>query len=155
MTDTTVMDRTYHFILETMVESGVAPHYTEIARAFSVPPEEGKKLLHDLMGKGVPAWLFPDTDHIASFNPLSNMPTQYRISVEGKQKWFGQCSFDSLAACWLFPGKTITIEAPCLDCGEPMRIKVRDGVIESADPPEICNYTPIRWKDRLGNLPHW
>ena len=90
MADSTMMDRTYHFILETMVERGVAPHYTEIAKAFSVPPEEGRKLLHDLMGAGVPAWLFPDTDFIASFAPFSNLPTQIRISVEGEQKWFGQ-----------------------------------------------------------------
>ncbi len=36
-----------------------------------------------------------------------------------------------------------------------MRIQVRDGVIESADPPEILNYTPISWKDRVKNLAHW
>ncbi len=90
MADSKMMDRTFHFILETMVESGVAPHYTEIAKAFSVPPEEGKKLLHELMGTGIPAWLFPDTDQIASFAPLNNLPTQYRISVEGRQKWFAQ-----------------------------------------------------------------
>ncbi len=35
-----------------------------------------------------------------------------------------------------------------------MRIEVRDGVIESAD-PEILNYTPISWKDRVKNLAHW
>jgi hypothetical protein len=36
-----------------------------------------------------------------------------------------------------------------------MRIEVRDGVIENAGPPEIFNYTPISWKDRVKNLPHW
>ena len=36
-----------------------------------------------------------------------------------------------------------------------MCIKVRDGVIENADPPGICEYTPIPWKDRLKNFPHW
>ena len=90
MADSKMMDRTFHFILTTMVESGVAPHHTEIAKAFSVPPEEGKKLLHELMGTGIPAWLYPDTDQIASFAPLNNLPTQYRISVEGQQKWFAQ-----------------------------------------------------------------
>ncbi len=90
MADLKLMDRTFHFILTTMVERGYAPHFTEIAKAFSVPPEEGKKLLHELMGAGTPSWLFPDTDHIASIAPLNNYPTQYRISVEGQQKWFAQ-----------------------------------------------------------------
>ncbi len=90
MTDLKMMDRTFHFILSTMVERGFAPHYTEIAKAFSVPPEEGKKLLHDMMAVRIPSWLYPDTDQIASFAPLNNYSTQYRISVEGQQKWFAQ-----------------------------------------------------------------
>jgi hypothetical protein len=28
----------------------------------------------------------------------------------------------------------VTIEAPCLDCGEPLRVVVRDGRIVAADP---------------------
>jgi uncharacterized OsmC-like protein len=55
MTAATHLDRTHHFILETFVERGYAPHYTEIAARFGVAPEEGKKLLHDLMGTGLPA----------------------------------------------------------------------------------------------------
>ena len=37
MADTRQLDRTYHFIMEAFVERGQAPHFTEIARAFSVP----------------------------------------------------------------------------------------------------------------------
>ena len=36
-----------------------------------------------------------------------------------------------------------------------MRIEVRDGVIESADPREILNYSPISWKDRMKNFSEW
>jgi uncharacterized protein YfbU (UPF0304 family) len=52
MTAATQLDRTHHFILETFVERGYAPHYTEIARRFGLPPEEGKKLLLELMIRG-------------------------------------------------------------------------------------------------------
>jgi hypothetical protein len=92
MADIKQMDRTYHFIMEVFVERGKTPHFTEIARAFSVPPEEGKRLLHGLMNTKLPLpiWLFPDTDLIASFSPFNNLPTQYRISVDGQQKWFAQ-----------------------------------------------------------------
>jgi hypothetical protein len=74
-----------------MVETGVAPHYTEIAEKLDLPVEDGRKALHDLMATGLPAiWLFPDTDYISTFAPFSNLPTQYRIAVDGQQKWFGQ-----------------------------------------------------------------
>jgi hypothetical protein len=92
MADVQQLDRTYHFIMEAFVERGQAPHFTEMAKAFSIAPEQGKRLLHELMNTGLPLpiWLFPDTDLIASFSPFNNLPTQYRISVDGQQKWFAQ-----------------------------------------------------------------
>ncbi len=91
MADAQQLDLTYHFILDTFVKSGQAPHYTDIAKHFSVSPEEGKKLLHDLMDDSkMPIWLYPGTDLIASFAPFNNLPNQYRITVEGHQNWFAQ-----------------------------------------------------------------
>ncbi|MCP4458602.1 MAG: hypothetical protein GY816_11355 [Cytophagales bacterium] len=85
------LDQTFHFIMETFVNRGDAPHYTEIANKFGVKPDEGKRLLHDLINTGImPMWLHPGTDVIASFAPFNNLPTQYRITVEDQQKWFGQ-----------------------------------------------------------------
>ena len=91
MTSALQLDRTYHFIMETFLKRGQAPHYTEIAREFAVPPDEGKHLLHDLMDSAkMPIWLYPGTDLIASFAPFNNLPTQYRITIDGEQKWFAQ-----------------------------------------------------------------
>jgi len=90
MADLRQLDRTYHFIMETFVRRGQAPHYTEIARAFSLQPEEGRLLLHELMATALPIWLYPENDLIASFAPFNNLPTQYRIAIDGQQKWFAQ-----------------------------------------------------------------
>ena len=85
-----LFDRTYNFILTKIVETGQAPHYTEIATALGVPMAEGRKVLHDLFSQSGAVWLFPGTDYITSFAPFNNLPTQYRITVNGQQKWFGQ-----------------------------------------------------------------
>jgi hypothetical protein len=85
-----LLDRTFNIIMRRMVESGQAPHYTEIAAELGVSMEEGRKALHDLFSAGVSGWLFPDTDFITSFAPFNNLPTQYRITIDGQQKWFGQ-----------------------------------------------------------------
>jgi hypothetical protein len=42
---------------------------------------------------------------------------------------------------WLFPGETIRIEAPCLDCGEPMAVEMRDEEILLVDPDTMVGYT--------------
>ncbi|MBU1932176.1 hypothetical protein KJ965_05805 [Patescibacteria group bacterium] len=89
MADLEQLDRAHHFVMTTFVELGQAPHYTEIAKEFDLHPDEGKKLLHDLMDTKLGAmWLHPSTDLIVTSGPFSNLPTQYRITVDGQQKWF-------------------------------------------------------------------
>jgi hypothetical protein len=90
MADLAVLDRTFHIIMERMVETGQAPHYTEIAQDLELSVEEGRKVVHQLFEAGVPGWLFPNTSLIASFAPFNNLPTHYRITIDGQQKWFGQ-----------------------------------------------------------------
>ncbi|MGO8988700.1 MAG: hypothetical protein ACLQGU_23090 [bacterium] len=90
MNNPTVLDKTFHVIMKRMVETGQAPFYTELAAALGLSVEEGRKILHDLFSSGIPGWLYPRTDLIVSFAPFSNLPTQYRITIDGQQKWFGQ-----------------------------------------------------------------
>ncbi|MBW1789206.1 MAG: hypothetical protein JRK53_21750 [Deltaproteobacteria bacterium] len=90
MSDPARINRTFEIVMRHMVGTGQAPHYTEIAKELEVPVEEGRKALHELFTAGVPGWLFPNTDFITSFAPFNNLPTQYRITIDGEQKWFGQ-----------------------------------------------------------------
>ncbi|MEJ2697972.1 MAG: organomercurial lyase [Candidatus Sulfobium sp.] len=59
-----------------------------------------------------------------------------------------------MAVCWLFPGKTVTIEAPCLDCGAPMHLEMKDGVVLKADPEEIVGYVSVPFSKWMEHLPH-
>ena len=90
MGEPTVLDRTHSIILKSFVETGVAPHYTDIAAELGVSVQDGKKALHDLIHAGVPGWLYPKTDIIVSLAPFNNLPNQFRITIDGEQKWFGQ-----------------------------------------------------------------
>ena len=90
MNDTRILDKVHHFILKRMVDTGQAPHYTEIAADLGVSPEEGRQTLHKLFASGVYGWLYPNTDFIASYAPFNNQPTQFRVTVDGEQKWFAQ-----------------------------------------------------------------
>jgi hypothetical protein len=53
-----------------------------------------------------------------------------------------------LAVRWLFPGKEIRIDTRCLDCGEPMLVRMRDEEILGADPTTIVGHMNVpvsRW----------
>lgn len=42
---------------------------------------------------------------------------------------------------WLFPGKTIRVEAPCLDCGDSLVVEMRDEEILFVEPDTMVGYT--------------
>ncbi len=90
MNEPSELDRAFHIIMKRMVKTGQAPHYTEVAAELGGSPEEARKALHNLFSAGVPGWVFPNTDLIVSFAPFNNLPTQFRITIDGEQKWFGQ-----------------------------------------------------------------
>jgi len=154
MSESNQLDRTFQIIMKYLMDTGKAPHFTEIAAELDVPVEEGRKALHELFSPGFPAWLFPNTDYICSFPPFSNLPTQYRITIDGQQRWFGQWGFESLAVSWLFPGKTVQIDAPCLDCGSPVRVEMKDGTVQKTEPEGIMGYTSVPFRDWFNDLPY-
>ncbi len=90
MAEPTALDKAFHAIMRRMVATGRAPFYTELASDLGLPVEEGRKLQRDLFKAGIAGWLYPRTDHIVSFAPFNNLPTQYRITIDGQQKWYGQ-----------------------------------------------------------------
>jgi hypothetical protein len=149
------LDKIYSVIMQRLVATGQAPHFTEIALELGIGVEEARKGLHDLMAAGVAGiWLFPHTDYISSFAPFSNLPTQYRITVEGEQKWFGQWGFESLAVCWLFPGKVVQINASCLDCGGSMQVEIQDGTVIRTEPEGVMAYVAVPFSKWFEQLPY-
>ena len=105
MADIQLLARTYHLILSGFVRDGRAPHYTELSGPLGMSAEGAQETQRELLmalsgplaardgrlaALGGAHWALPDTDYIASFSPFSNLATQYRISVDGQQKWYGQ-----------------------------------------------------------------
>jgi hypothetical protein len=88
MPDSQLLARGYHAILSGFVRDGRAPHYTELAEVLGLPPYEALRVQRELTASGLPIWTHPDTDHLAAMSPFSNIPTQYRVSVDGQQKWY-------------------------------------------------------------------
>jgi hypothetical protein len=85
------LDQTFHIIIEKMIATGQAPNYLEIAKGLGVSPPEGRKAFRKLFSTlGFPGWFYPKTDNIVSFAPFNNLPTNYRLTIDGEQKWFGQ-----------------------------------------------------------------
>ncbi len=48
-----------------------------------------------------------------------------------------------LAVRWLFPSTEVRIDTLCLDCGEPILIRMRDEEILEVDPPTIVGHMNV------------
>ncbi|MBE7517793.1 MAG: hypothetical protein HS107_00945 [Thermoflexaceae bacterium] len=90
MAEPELVQRAYTAIMRHSVEHGVAPHYTTLARELAITPDEARNLQQEAARSSVGCWISADTDYIHSFAPFSNLPTQYRVSVDGIEKWYGQ-----------------------------------------------------------------
>ena len=150
MADPELLERLHQRVLREFLARGQAPTYLDLARAEGLPPEAARQALRDLLAAVPGCWQHPGTDHIVSYAPFNNLPTWHRVTVEGEQKWTAQCGFESLAVTYLFPGQEVTIDSLCRDCGEPVRVTMRDGAVLSLDPPEAVAHSNLplaRWFD--------
>jgi len=85
------LSKAFNIIIEQMIATGKAPDYEEIATKLGVTSQEGHKVFRKLFSTlGFPGWLKPKTDNIVSFAPFSNFPNNYRLTIDGEQKWFAQ-----------------------------------------------------------------
>jgi hypothetical protein len=48
-----------------------------------------------------------------------------------------------LAVRWLYPGTEIRIDSTCLDCGEPILVRMRDEEILEVDPPTAVGHMNV------------
>ncbi|MGN6731596.1 MAG: hypothetical protein ACTHMB_06420 [Candidatus Binatia bacterium] len=90
MAELAMLDKAFNNIMQSFIGTGRAPHYAELAAALGVTVEEGRQLLDDLEATGYSFFLHPETDQIVSVAPFNNLPNQYRITIDGEQKWFAQ-----------------------------------------------------------------
>ena len=72
------------------MKTGRAPHYTELAAIHDLQPEEARQAQHKAAESSVACWFAKDTDYVESWAPFSNIPTNYRVTINGEQKWYGQ-----------------------------------------------------------------
>ena len=49
---------------------------------------------------------------------------------------------ESLAVRWLFPGQEVVVDSKCLDCGDSIRLRMRDEEILEIDPETAVGFMP-------------
>jgi hypothetical protein len=90
MADSILVQKAYTSVVEHFIKTGRAPHYTELAETLGLRPDEARSVQRQAAEASVACWFVEDTDYIESWAPFSNVPTHYRVTIKGEQKWYGQ-----------------------------------------------------------------
>ena len=112
MADLSMLDKAFHDIMQSFIETGRAPHYAELAAALGVTVEEGRQLLHDLEATGYSFFLHPETDQIVLFVCLITCLTNTAFpSMGGKNGWRKR-GIEALGGPLALPRKTVRMTRP-------------------------------------------
>ncbi len=129
------LDTMFHF-----VDTGRAPHYTELSRSTGVSPDEALEIQKAAADAGVGSWFLEGTDLVECWAPFSNIPTNDFVSIDGSQRWYGQCGLEALAVTWVVPDREVRVESTCLDCGDVVTVVQLNGEVLTVDPPEAVGH---------------
>lgn len=106
------------------VDHGRPPDYAEVAREFAIPAEDARQAFRRLHNHHA-LFLDPGADTIRMANPLSAVPTAYRVSVDGKRLW-ANCAWDSLGIPAMLHADA-RIEAVFADSGATTTYAIESG----------------------------
>ena len=128
------------------VELGQAPSAEEVAERASTTEDdvvEGWRRLHDQHAVVLDA----ATGALRMANPFSAVPTAYRVHAVDRW-WYANCAWDAFGICAALQADG-TIEASCADCGEPLRVEVRDGRADDESLVFHCLVPAAQWWDDI------
>lgn len=134
-------------IYRLLVAEGRAPVAAEVARDLSTTPAQVEAAFQRLHDAHLLV-LAPGTPYIWMANPFSALPTPYTVTTDGRTFW-GNCVWDGLGILAMLDSDGV-VSGLCPDCGEELRVEVRDGALVPAE--HIVHFTvPARqWWDDIG-----
>ena len=129
------------------VEQGHAPVAAEIAARLGRETLEVEDSLRRLADAHMIV-LAPGTPYVWMANPLSALPTPFRVTVDDRRFW-GNCIWDALGVVSMLGG-TGAVDTWCPDCGYPMHVDVSERAV-AEDGGVVHFAVPARhWWDDIG-----
>jgi len=133
-------------IYQFFVAHGRPPSHDEAAQHLRLDPAEARAAYHRLHDHHT-LFLEPGTNAIRMANPLSAVPTDFRVYV-GAMAYWANCAWDSLGIPAML-GADARIEATLAHSSEAVSYTVKNGVLQ-ADPFLVHFSLPFaRWYDNL------
>ncbi len=135
------------YVFGQAAETGRVPQAPEIAAALGRNEDAIRDALREL-ATGRVIMLAPNDGAIWAANPFCAVPSGFRVEARHRTYW-GICIWDALGIAAALKADA-RIEAPCGDCGKPLRLEVRDGALAHGEGLIHFAVPAHRWWDNVG-----
>lgn len=134
-------------IYERFVADGRPPSAAETAEALGIVPAEADDAYRRLEEARVIV-LAPGTTNVWMANPLSAVPTRFRVATDDGRSWWGNCVWDGLGVLAMV-GADGMVDTSCSDCGEKIELRVDKGELEPVDAVIHFAVPAARWWENI------
>lgn len=135
-------------VYERFLADGRPPTADDTARALDITTDEATAAYRRLEESRVIV-LAPGTNTIWMANPLSAVPTRFRVVTEDGRSWWGNCAWDGLGVLAM-TGADGLVDTSCPDCGEKIELRVSKGELETADAVVHFSVPARAWWQNIG-----
>ena len=136
------------FVYERFVAEGRPPSAGDVADGLGLAPADVEASFARLE-EGHVLVFAPGTRNIWMANPLSAFPTPFRVETPRVAAHWGTCIWDAFGIAAMLGG-TGAGQTSCADCGDPMEVRVLDGMLEPAEGVAHFAVPARHWWDNIG-----
>lgn len=133
-------DQIRRYILEEFPKLNRAPTVKEIEKAFDTTQEDVMKILEKLNERDI---IYMKDGKILGAYPFSSVPTDHVVTLKRDGKAYAMCAIDALGVPFMF-GQDVLVESCCADCGEEIKVEIKDGRIVKQNPSEIVVWVGLK-----------
>jgi Alkylmercury lyase len=134
-------------IYERFLAEGRPPTTVETAEALGIPTDESE-VAYRRLEQGRVIVLAPGTTNVWMANPLSAVPTRFRVVTDDGRSSWGNCVWDGLGVLAML-GFDGTVDSSCPDCGEKIAFRVEDGELQPVDAVIHFAVPAARWWENI------
>jgi hypothetical protein len=135
-------------LYERFLVDGRPPTAAETGEALDLPTEEAEAAYERLEQAHVIV-LAPGSTDVWMANPLSAVPTPFRVITDDGRSWWGNCVWDAFGVLAMI-GADGVVDTSCADCGERLELRVRDGELEPVEAVVHFAVPAASWWDNIG-----
>jgi len=135
-------------LYERFVEDGRPPSAEDTGHALGIAPDEAAAAYRRLEQARVIV-LAPGTTNVWMANPLSAVPTRFRVITDDGRSWWGNCVWDGLGVLAMVGADGI-VDTSCPDCGENIELRVKDSELQPVDAVVHFAVPARRWWENIG-----